>query len=81
MQGGYNFQPGMLLLAGRRVLVVGGDCDTAEVLTLPRFDNDLGQWTVITQPMNWPFLTTHAVLHKGRILLFSECILFRNFVL
>ncbi len=45
MQERRPFRPGILLLGRERVLVVGGSfngCKTAEVLQLPRDDNDRG---------------------------------------
>ncbi len=63
-------RPGILLLGRERVLVVGGGysgCKTAEVLQLPRDDNDRGVWTLLTQPLSREFYNTFLVHFNSRI--------------
>ncbi len=62
--------PGILLLGRERVLVVGGGSsgsNTAEVLQLPRGDNDRGVWTLLTQPLSRDFRRTFLVNFYNRI--------------
>ncbi len=64
-------QPGLLLLGKERVLVCGGGfislSTTAEILQLPRADNDMGIWTLLTQPMSQGFLSTYFINFDERI--------------
>ncbi len=67
-------RPGILLLGRERALVVGGydGCKTAEVLQLPRDDNDRGVWTLLTQPLSLGFEETFLVNFNNRILAVGE---------
>ncbi len=64
-------QPGLLLLSRGRVLACGGGfitlSATAEILQLPRDDNDKGIWTLLTQPMSQGFLSTYFINFDERI--------------
>ncbi len=69
--------PGMLLLGGERVLIVGGGClgsstRTAEILQLPRDANDRGLWTLLTPQMAQPVGKTYLVTFNDRILAVGE---------
>ncbi len=66
-------QPGLLLLGGERVLVCGGGNKTAEILQLPRGDNDSkGVWTLLTQQCTHIFSSTHLVKFNRRIIAVGE---------
>ncbi len=56
-------RPGILLLGRERVLVVGGAWGnkTAEIFQLPRDDNDMGVWTLLTQKMTRGFCDNFLV--------------------
>ncbi len=76
-------RPGLLLLGRERVLVCGGGDSigrnrTAEILQLPRDDNDKGVWTLITQPMTHGFCTAFLVNFNNRIV--AVGVLFINLV-
>ncbi len=67
-----DWQPGLLLLGGERVLVCGGctflGSRTAEILQLPRGDNDSkGVWTLLTQEFTHDFCSTYLVKFNRRI--------------
>ncbi len=68
-------QPGLLLLGGERVLVCGGGSKTAEILQLPRGDNDnKGVWTLLTQKTlyygySYLFEFNHRVIAVGELLI------------
>ncbi len=69
-------QPGLLLLGGERVLVCGGGWSkTAEILQLPRGENDGGVWTLLTQEMTQSFLSTHLVNFDNRIVAVGESLI------
>ncbi len=63
--------PGMLLLGRDRVLVAGGGSRTAEILHLPRDDNDSGVWTRIRMPLTKNFFITFLANFNNRILAFG----------
>ncbi len=67
MREGRRNRPGILLLGKERVLVVGGNSKTAEVLQLPHNDNDRGVWTLLTQPLSRDFRRTFLVNFSNRI--------------
>ncbi len=50
----------------------GGGNTTAEILHLPRDDNDSGVWTLLTQQMTKPFWITFLVNFKNRIVVVGE---------
>ncbi len=64
-------RPGMLLLGRDRVLVAGGGSGLAEILHLPREDNDSGVWTRIRVPLTMRFFGTFVVNFNNRILAFG----------
>ncbi len=66
--------PGILLLRGERVLVVGGalGSKTAEILQLPRNDTDKGVWTLLTQRMTKPFWIAFLLNFNNRIVVVGE---------
>ncbi len=73
-EGRWN-RPGILLLGRERVLVVGGGyggSKTAELLQLPRDDNDQGVWTLLTQPLSRDFRRTFLVNFYNRIVAVGE---------
>ncbi len=73
MQSGRPNCPGMLRLGKERVLVVGsGRGRSAEILQLPRGDNDRGVWTLLHETMTQEFAKTFLVNFSGRILAFGE---------
>ncbi len=56
----------------QRVLVAGGNNDTAEILTISCSDEaDTGQWTLI-EPLKWKFGSTTLTIVDSRILAFGE---------
>ncbi len=63
--------PGMLLLRRDRFLVAGGGSRTAELLHLPREDNDSGVWTRIQVPLTKNFFITFRANFNNRILAFG----------
>ncbi len=67
-------RPGILLLGRERVLVVGGawGSKTAEVLQLPRDNNDKGVWTLLTQQMTHSFMDNFLVNFNNRIVVVGE---------
>ncbi len=73
-EGRWN-RPGILLLGRERVLVVGGNRKTAEVLQLPRDDNDQGVWTLLTQPLTRGFDITFLVNFNNRIVGVGESLI------
>ncbi len=80
MQEKRPYRPGLLLLGRERVLVCGGGDSrggsrTAEILQLPRDDNDRGVWTLLTQPMTQGFGTTFLVNFNNRIVAFGEVLI------
>ncbi len=77
MQEKRTDRPGPILLIGRqRVIVCGGGNlsgrGTAEILKLPRGDNDRGVWTLPTQPMTQSFSTTVLITFYNRIIAIGE---------
>ncbi len=73
MQSGRPNHPGMLRLGKERVLVVGnGRGRSAEILQLPRGDNDKGVWTLLHETMTQEFAKTFLANFNGRILAFGE---------
>ncbi len=66
-------RPGMLLLSGRRVLIVDDRTDKALMFRLPRDENDPGQWTYIANsaPAGQGF--SFIVNFKGRTMAFGGC--------
>ncbi len=67
-------EPAMLLFGSERVLVCGGfhGTRTAEVLQLPRNDNDKGVWTLLTQAMTPSDGGTFLVNFNHRIVAVGE---------
>ncbi len=66
-------RPGLLLLGGERGLVCGGESKTAEILQLPRDNNDSkGVWTLLTQQFTHGFLSTYLVNFNRRVIAFGE---------
>ncbi len=63
--------PGMLHLGRDRVLVAGGGSRIAEILQLPRNDNDSGVWTRLRLPLARNFLITFLANFNNRILAFG----------
>ncbi len=75
-----DWQPGLLLLGGERVLVCGGDSKTEEILQLPRNDNDSkGVWTLLTQQFTHGFTSTFLVNFNHRVIAVGQ--LFINMLL
>ncbi len=74
MQEKRDCQPGLLLLGGERVLVCGGNGKkTAEILQLPRDDNDgKGVWTLLTQQFTHGLQFTYLVKFNDRIIAVGE---------
>ncbi len=75
-------QPGQFLLGRERVLVCGGNLRsrTAEILQLPRDDNDSkGEWTLLTQQLTHGFGSTYLVKFNHRVVALGE--LFINILL
>ncbi len=73
MQIGRPNHPGMLRLGKERVLVVGsGRGRSAEILQLPRGDNDRGGWTLLRETMTQEFAKTFLANFNGHILAFGE---------
>ncbi len=73
MQMGRHGHPGMLRLGKERVLVVGsGRGRSAEILQLPRGDNDRGVWTLLCETMTQQFGKTFLVNFNNRILAFGK---------
>ncbi len=73
MQKKRDFRPGVLLLGGERVLVCGGGRKTAEILQLPRDDNDSkGVWTLLTQKMTGYFGSSYLVKFNHRVIAVGE---------
>ncbi len=69
-------RPGLLLLGGERVLVCGGGWSTtAEILQLPRDDNEKGVWTLLTQGMTQRFWSTYLVNFNNRIVAVGESLI------
>ncbi len=66
-----RIRPGMLQLGVDRVLVVGGESATAELLQLQRYGNTGGIWTLLTKPMTRELHATFLVSFNGRILAFG----------
>ncbi len=72
--------PGLLLFGEERVLVCGGGSKTAEILQLPRGDNDSkGVWTLLTQNMTRYFGSSYLVKLNHRVIAVGE--LFFNMLL
>ncbi len=72
------WQPGLLLLGRRPVLVCGGGADgsrTAEILQLPRDDNDGGLWTLLNQKMTRHYGFTYLVNFDNRIVAVAESLI------
>ncbi len=66
-------QHGLLLLGGERVLVCGGGSKTAEILQLPRGDNDSkGVWTLLTKKMTRYFISTYLIQFNHRVIAVGE---------
>ncbi len=65
-------RPGMQLLSGRRVLIVGGCSEMTEVFRLPIDENDPGQWTNIEMSTTRELGFTYPVTFKGRALVFGK---------
>ncbi len=71
--------PGLLLLGGERVLACGGGGKTAEILQLPRGDNDSkGVWTLLTQKMTRYFGSSYLVKFNHRVI--AVCGFFYSYV-
>ncbi len=71
------FRPGLLLLGKGRVLVCGGGTHgsrTAEILQLPRDDNNRGVWTLLTQEMTQKFEFTYLFNFGNRIVAVGKSI-------
>ncbi len=69
-------QPGLLLLGGERVLVCGGWSKTAEILQLPRGNNDSqGVWTQLTQQLTHGFTSTFLVNFNHRVIAVGELLI------
>ncbi len=66
-----RYCPGMLLLRSDRVLVAGGEGILAEILHLPKDDNDSGVWTRIRRPLIGNFFAASLVSLNNRILAFG----------
>ncbi len=73
MQTGRPNCPGMLQLGTGRVLVVGGGrgVQSAEILQLPRGDNDRGVWTLLRETMTQQFGKAFLVNFNNRVLAFG----------
>ncbi len=68
--------PGLLTLGRGRVLVCGGGWSrTAEILQLPRDDNEKGVWTLITQKMTQSFWSTYLVNFDNGIVAVGESLI------
>ncbi len=57
------------------MLVCGGGNSTAEILQLPRDDNDEGVWTLLTQKMTETFWSTYLVNFYKRIVAVGESLI------
>ncbi len=76
MQEARPYSPGLLLLGRGRVLVCGGDLSrTAEILQLPRDDNDGGVWTLLNQEMTRRYGFTYLVNFDNRIVAVGESLI------
>ncbi len=75
MQEKRPYRPGLLLLGRGRVLVCGGGCTTAEILQLPRGNNDGGVWTLLNQGMTQSFWSTYLVNFNNRIVAVGESLI------
>ncbi len=68
-----RWYPGVVLVSGRVVVVGGSPENSAEVLNLPKGDNDLGQWTLLSNTLNkcgqptWLFRFAERILKLGRL--------------
>ncbi len=60
--------PGVALISGRVVVAGGSPEDSVEVFHLPKGDNDLGQWTLLTNSLNKCKQSTWLFQFAGRIL-------------
>ncbi len=72
------YQPGLLLLGRGRVLVCGGGADgsrPAEILQLPRGDNENGMWILLNQEMTQTFLFTYLFNFENRIVAVGESLI------
>ncbi len=64
--------PGVALISGRVVVAGGSPENSVEVFNLPKGDNDLGQWTLLTNSVNkckqstWLFQFAGRILNLGR---------------
>ncbi len=77
MLKGKCYRPGLLLLGGERVLVCGGWSKTAEILQLPRGDNDSkGVWTLLTHQFTHGFWSTYLVKINRRVIAVGELFFF-----
>ncbi len=69
-------RPGLLLLGRGRVLVSGGGLSrTAEILQLPRDDNNKGVWTLLNQKMTRRNGFTYLVNFDNRIVNVGESLI------
>ncbi len=76
MQEKRPYQPGLLMLGRGRVLVCGGCWSRrAEILQLPRDDNDGSVWTLLTQEMTQSFWFTYLVNFNNRIVAVGESLI------
>ncbi len=73
--------PGVALIAGRVVVAGGTPENSVEAFNLPKDDNDLGQWTLLTNSLNkcresaWLFQFAGRILKLGRLtIVHSVCI-------
>ncbi len=73
MQSGRPNHPGMLRLGKERVLVVvgGRGVRSAEIVQLPRGDNDRGVWTLLRETMTQQFGKTFLVNFNNHVLAFG----------
>ncbi len=80
MQKSRGNRPGLLLFGSGRVLVCGGSRllfggRTAEILQLPRGDNEKGVWTVLTQEFTQYFSINYLVQFYDRIVAVGESLI------
>ncbi len=83
MLHGRPCRPGVLLLGGERVLVCGGggggsgggEGRCAEILQMPRGDNDKGMWTMLTHSMTQDFWKTFFIKFNHRIVAVGELLM------
>ncbi len=68
-----RWYPGVAFISGRVVVAGGSPENSVEVLNLPKDDNDLGQWTLLSNTLKkcgqptWLFRFAGRILKLGRL--------------